>query len=121
MARATWDTGWFQAEVYRELFHLLGYRVDGPVTMENQQFYDAVAAGEVDLWVNGWFPLHESLVAPDDPVSLVGTQVDSGVLQGYFRRPGQRRLSPFSMSTGAGRWADREEERRRPSDPSERR
>lgn len=83
MARATWDTGWFQAEVYRQLLNRLGYQVEGPVTMENQEFYDAVASGEVDLWVNGWFPLHESLVA-DDSVELVGTQVDSGALQGYF-------------------------------------
>jgi ABC-type proline/glycine betaine transport system substrate-binding protein len=84
MARATWDTGWFQAEVYRQLLNRLGFQVDGPVTMENQEFYDAVADGEVDLWVNGWFPLHESLLADDDPVELVGTQVDAGALQGYF-------------------------------------
>lgn len=84
MARATWDTGWFQAEIYRQLFHRLGYQVEGPVTMENADFYDAVAAGEVDLWVNGWFPLHENLIDDDDPVELVGTQVDSGALQGYF-------------------------------------
>ena len=84
MARATWDTGWFQAEVYSLLFNRLGYRVEGPVTMENQVFYDAVARGQVDLWVNGWFPLHESLVSDEDPVELVGTQVDAGALQGYF-------------------------------------
>ncbi len=53
MARATWDTGWFQAAVYAQLFNQLGYRVDGPVTMENQEFYDSVAAGE---------PLGERLV-----------------------------------------------------------
>ena len=83
MARATWDTGWFQAEVYRLLLQRLGYEVEGPVTMENREFYSALAAGEVDLWVNGWFPTHdrhleEGLVEP------VGTQVDSGALQGYF-------------------------------------
>ncbi len=84
MARATWDTGWFQAEVYGQLLNRLGYEVEGPVTMENRQFYDAVAAGDIDMWVNGWFPLHEPLVDPDDPVELVGTQVDAGALQGYF-------------------------------------
>ena len=84
MARATWDTGWFQAEVYRQLFNLLGYRVDGPQTMENQEFYDDVATGAVDLWVNGWFPLHESLIDPSDPVELVGRQVNAGALQGYL-------------------------------------
>lgn len=84
MARATWDTGWFQAEVYRVLFQRLGYRVEGPTTMENEQFYDAVAAGGMDVWVNGWFPLHASLVEDQDPVERVGTQVDAGALQGYF-------------------------------------
>ena len=84
MARATWDTGWFQAEIYSLLFNRLGYQVEGPGTMENQVFYEAVAEGRVDLWVNGWFPIHEALVVDDDPVELVGTQVDAGALQGYF-------------------------------------
>ena len=84
MARPTWDTGWFQAEVYRLLLERLGYRVDGPVTMSNPEFYAAVAAGEVDLWVSGWFPAHDSLVASSESVEVVGTQVDDGALQGYF-------------------------------------
>lgn len=84
LARATWDTGWFQAEVYKLLLERLGYRVDGPVTMDNAEFYEAAAAGEVDLWANGWFPAHEVFIADDDPVSRVGTAVDDGALQGYF-------------------------------------
>ena len=84
LARATWDTGWFQAEVFRLLLEQLGYRVDGPVTMDNAEFYEAVAAGEVDLWANGWFPAHEVFIADDAPVSRVGTAVDDGALQGYF-------------------------------------
>ena len=88
MARATWDTGWFQAEVYRLLIELLGYPVEGPVTMENAEFYAAAAAGEVDLWANGWFPLHDSLLeefgGEEGSLERVGTQVDDGALQGYF-------------------------------------
>ncbi len=84
LARATWDTGWFQAEVYKLLLERLGYRVDGPVTMDNAEFYEAVAAGEVDLWANGWFPAHDVFIADDAPVSRVGTAVDDGALQGYF-------------------------------------
>ena len=84
LARATWDTGWFQAEVYRLLLERLGYRVDGPVTMGNAEFYEAVAAGEVDLWANGWFPLHNSFIKESVPVEVVGTAVDDGALQGYF-------------------------------------
>ena len=84
LARATWDTGWFQAEVYRLLLERLGYRVDGPVTMGNAEFYEAVAAGEVDLWANGWFPAHGVFIADGAPVAAVGTAVDDGALQGYF-------------------------------------
>ena len=83
MARSTWDTGWFQAEIYRLLIQRLGYEVEGPVTMANDEFYDAVAAGEVDLWANGWFPLHDSLLR-EGITESVGTQVDGGALQGYF-------------------------------------
>ncbi len=84
LARATWDTGWFQAEVYRLLLQRLGYAVEGPVTMDNAEFYEAVAAGDVDLWANGWFPLHDAHIASDAPVEVVGTAVDDGALQGYF-------------------------------------
>ena len=84
LARATWDTGWFQAEVFKILLERLGYRVDGPVTMDNAEFYEALAAGEVDLWTNGWFPLHDPFLARSDSVEAVGTVVDDGALQGYF-------------------------------------
>ena len=83
IARATWDTGWFQAEVYRLLIQRLGYQVDGPFTMDNDEFYEALAAGEVDLWANGWFPTHDSHIRMG-VVETVGTQVDNGALQGYF-------------------------------------
>lgn len=82
MARATWDTGWFQAEIHRQLLMRLGRRVEGPTTMDNGEFFSAVAAGEVDLWANGWFPLHEPLLEPG--AEVVGTQVDAGALTGYF-------------------------------------
>ena len=84
MARPTWDTGWFQAEVYRLLLERLGYRVEGPVTMGNPEFYEAVGAGEIDLWASGWFPLHGSFLDASDAATPVGTQVDDGALQGYF-------------------------------------
>ena len=83
MARAGWDTGWFQAEVYRLLLQRLGYRVDGPHTMDNADFYEAVAGGDVDLWPNGWFPLHDHLI-DGSQVEAIGFQVAGGALQGYF-------------------------------------
>lgn len=87
MARATWDTGWFQAEVYRQLIETLGYSVESVTTMDNEDFYRRAVAGEVDLWVNGWFPLHDSIiddVGAQDQVEVVGTQVDGGAVQGYL-------------------------------------
>ena len=87
MARATWDTGWFQAEIYKQLFERLGYHVEGPKTLDNPEFYEQVAAGEVDLWVNGWFPLHESFLEKAevaDSVEVVGFEVEGGALQGYL-------------------------------------
>ena len=69
--------------MYRLLLERLGYRVEDPVTMENREFYHALAAGEVDLWVNGWFPTHDRHLE-DGLVETVGTQVDAGALQGYF-------------------------------------
>jgi len=84
IARPTWDTGWFQAEVLRLLLERLGYRADGPITMDNAEFYEAVASGDVDLWASGWFPLHDVHIAPDAAVEVVGTAVDDGALQGYF-------------------------------------
>jgi hypothetical protein len=58
MARATWDTGWFQAEILRCLLENLGYVVDTPQTMDNQDFYTAVANGV--RWIcgpTGGFPV----------------------------------------------------------------
>ncbi|MDX6749598.1 glycine betaine/L-proline ABC transporter substrate-binding protein ProX [Geminicoccaceae bacterium 1502E] len=85
LARATWDTGWFQAAVYQRVFERLGYEIDGPVTLDNPPFYSAVAAGDVDLWVNGWFPSHntyESAFAHG--AEKVGYVAKGGALQGYL-------------------------------------
>ena len=56
MARADWDTGWFQTEIFKLLMEELGYDVSDPVTMGSWDFYLAAAEGDKDLWVNGWFP-----------------------------------------------------------------
>jgi glycine betaine/proline transport system substrate-binding protein len=47
------------------LLEALGYRVSPPRTMDNQAFYRAAAKGEVDLWVNGWFPSHDVFLAQE--------------------------------------------------------
>ena len=87
MARATWDTGWFKAEVFKQLLEALGYAVDGPQTMDNLPFFMAAAQGKVDLWVNSWFPSHYSYLRDNrvkGKVVPVGFQVKAGALQGYL-------------------------------------
>ncbi|MGD9185919.1 MAG: hypothetical protein PVJ13_11380, partial [Desulfobacterales bacterium] len=42
-ARATWDTGWFQTEIFIILLEELGYTVAYPQTMDNLAFYLAAA------------------------------------------------------------------------------
>ena len=84
MAQATWDTGWFPAEVYKQLLEELGYTVDGPTTLDNPPFYESASFGDLDLWVNGWFPLHNTYLERVDNVELVGYVVEAGALEGYL-------------------------------------
>lgn len=60
-ARANWSTGFFQAEVFKQMLTELGYEVSDPADAElgPDIFYPALAQGEYDYWVNGWFPNHE--------------------------------------------------------------
>ncbi len=84
-ARATWDTGWFQAEVYVKALEALGYTVERPKSLDNPVFYQAVAQGDVDFWANGWFPLHNTY--EDDfsyGAEVIGYVAKGGALQGYL-------------------------------------
>lgn len=87
VARATWDTGWFQTEVFRLLAGEMGYDVAPAQTMTAEEFYGAAASGEVDFWVNGWFPLHDPLISQRglyNNIEPVGYEVEQGALQGYL-------------------------------------
>jgi len=53
--------------------------------MKPQVFYVAAAAGDVDLWVNGWFGTHDGYIAESKgKVKAVGTVMEKGGLQGYL-------------------------------------
>lgn len=85
MGRATWDTGWFQAEIYKQLLEELGYEVNGPKTLDAPPFYQAVSQGDIDLWVNGWFPLHNTYESTfKNGAEKVGYVAKGGALQGYL-------------------------------------
>ncbi|MDN3556659.1 glycine betaine/L-proline ABC transporter substrate-binding protein ProX [Halomonas maura] len=84
-ARATWDTGWFPAAVYGRLLEELGYDVQRPTTLDNPPFYQSVAQGDVDFWVNGWFPLHNTYRSTfEQGAELIGYVAQGGALQGYL-------------------------------------
>lgn len=84
-ARATWDTGWFPAAVYSQVLAELGYDVDRPTTLDNPPFYQSVAQGDVDFWVNGWFPLHNTYRSTfEQGAELIGYVAEGGALQGYL-------------------------------------
>jgi glycine betaine/proline transport system substrate-binding protein len=87
MAKATWDTGWFQAAIYQTLLEELGYTVEDIGTIDNAAFYTSAAQGDVDFWANGWFPIHDNYF--ENPqvqanVERIGYQVEAGALQGYL-------------------------------------
>ena len=94
LARTDRPSGHFQAALYRALLGELGYEVSDPADSEAgpSAAYQAMAAGDVDLWVNGRFPDHDRFLAaqlPDgseirDHVTPVGHQMRSGGLQGFL-------------------------------------
>ncbi len=85
MGRASWDTGWFHAEIYKQLLQKVGYEVEGPTTLDNPPFYQAVSQGDLDLWVNGWFPLHNTYESTfKNGAEKIGYVAEGGALEGYL-------------------------------------
>ncbi|NJP06555.1 MAG: glycine betaine/L-proline ABC transporter substrate-binding protein ProX [Chloroflexaceae bacterium] len=87
IGRATWDTGWFQAEIFASLLSELGYETEAIDPLDNPIFYQSAAQGDIDMWANGWFPLHNTYLedaAVADNVELVGYEVKAGAIQGYL-------------------------------------
>jgi len=85
MAKANWDTGYFQAEVYKQALEKMGYTVTEPKAMKPSVFYLAAAAGDLDMWVNGWFGTHDGYISEaKGKVKAVGTVMPKGGLQGYM-------------------------------------
>jgi glycine betaine/proline transport system substrate-binding protein len=85
MDKANWDTGYFQAEVYKQALEKMGYKVTEPKAMKPSVFYLAAAAGDLDLWVNGWFSTHDTYIKEaKGKVKAVGNVMAKGGLQGYL-------------------------------------
>ncbi|WEK04450.1 MAG: glycine betaine/L-proline ABC transporter substrate-binding protein ProX [Candidatus Devosia phytovorans] len=85
LAQPTWDTGWFQTEIFRQLATELGYSVAKPLTLDNAAFYQSVAMGDVSLWVDAWFPLHNSYKpAFEGAAEIIEGVVDGAAMEGYL-------------------------------------
>jgi len=94
IARANWSSGYMQAAIYAQLIEELGHEVTDPAaaTLSPYSFYPALAAGQYDMWANGWFPLHEIYLegenvtgqAVDLPIEPVGWEVAQGAADGLM-------------------------------------
>jgi len=85
MAQPTWDTEWFQAQIYKKVVEKLGYTVEEPIALDNPPFYEAVGLGDIDFWASGWFPLHNTYITDlEGKASTVGYVAKGGALQGYL-------------------------------------
>lgn len=94
IARANWSSGYMQAAIYAALIEELGHEVTDPAAAELSpySFYPALAAGQYDLWANGWFPLHDIYLEGENvtgqavelPIEPVGWQVDDGATDGLM-------------------------------------
>ena len=85
MGKADWDTGYFQAEIYKTALEKMGYKVTEPKAMKPQVFYVAAASGDLDLWVNGWFGTHDGYISESKgKVKPVGYVMKKSGLQGYL-------------------------------------
>ncbi len=85
LAQPSWDTSWFHTEIYKQLLEELGYTVNGPQTLDNPPFYQAVAYGDVDMWLDGWFPLHDTYRPIfEGSAEVVGAVAPGGAMEGYL-------------------------------------
>ena len=85
MARPSWDTGWFQTEIFSQLLRELGYEVSEPMTLDNPAFYQSVAYGDVTMWVDGYFPGHTTYSQfYEQGAEVVGMVAPRGSIEGYL-------------------------------------
>ena len=96
--RASWSTGYVQAEIFTALLRELGYTVSESADMElgPQNAFMAMAEGDMDFWANSWMPGHSSWLMGErtdgsligDAVTVLGMQIQAGGLQGFLIEKG---------------------------------
>ena len=85
-ARATWNTGYFQAALVEKGLKELGYELEPTKDLQSPIFYKSVTLGDMDYWPNGWFPLHDEQLPKNftEKAAMYGYVVKAGGLQGYL-------------------------------------
>ena len=89
MARADWQSGYIQAEIYHQIVAELGYDVSDPAEIElgPSNAYTAMATGDFDFWTNSWYPGHLSWHENELPDgTLVGDHIE--IVSGLFESAG---------------------------------
>jgi glycine betaine/proline transport system substrate-binding protein len=96
--RASWSTGYVQAEIFTALLRELGYTVSESADMElgPQNAFMAMAEGQMDFWANSWMPGHMSWLLGEltdgsligDKVTVLGMEIQAGGLQGFLIEKG---------------------------------
>lgn len=83
-ARGTWDSGWFNTEIYIAALEALGHTVNEPVTLDDAVRYQALSQRDVDFSVMEWFPLFNKRLDAFDELERVGYVVRGGAREGYL-------------------------------------
>ncbi|MCF8096085.1 MAG: proline/glycine betaine ABC transporter substrate-binding protein ProX, partial [Desulfobacteraceae bacterium] len=85
-AAATWQSGFFLEALYSRACEELGYEVKDAKKLAAPIFYRSLAAGDLDFWANGWFPLHGEFLPKNwkKDITMAGTVVTKGAVQGYL-------------------------------------
>ncbi len=94
MGKADWTTEDPNAYVIHNLMEELGYDVTDPADLElgPANAYLAMAQGDMDFWINSWYPGHQSWLEADlpdgskvgDALTITGEMMLAGGLQGYL-------------------------------------
>ncbi len=94
MGKADWTTEDPNAYVIHNLMEELGYDVTDPADLElgPSNAYLAMAQGDMDFWINSWYPGHRSWLEADlpdgskvgDALTVTGEMMMAGGLQGYL-------------------------------------
>src|SRR5690606_20685227 len=87
MGKASWTSAEAVAVVYDERREALGYTVDGPTLVSSNPIACvAVTERDIDVWPNGWFPLHNSQVPRNfaERTDFAGTVCEGCTLEGYL-------------------------------------